>query len=115
MVKFCMFSTLRLWSLVGSVMGCWEKAGSAVNAISRIRIPTLSQKRGKGGAPSVCREGEERPTQAKAACVVYPVGYPPSPPPPKFLVFIKLRRFSGQNIKRMGVIRKILWNKDLAD
>src|SRR5271165_3190432 len=96
MEKFCMFSTLWLWSLVGSVMGCWEKAGSAVNATRSTKAPTLSPNAGdksgapgdKGGAPSVCREGEERATQAKG----HPLGYPPPPPPPKIPFFIKVRR-----------------------
>src|SRR5271166_7202314 len=113
-----MFSTFLLCTLVGSVMGCWEKAGSAVNATRSTKASTLSANAGdkggapgdKGGAPSVCREGEERATQAKG----HPLGYPPSPPPPKFLVLIELRRFCAQAAERVGVIWKILLNKELA-
>ena len=40
-------------------------------------------------------------------------GVPPSPP--RILVFMELRTFSCANGERVGVTRKILWNKDLAD
>src|SRR5271166_2340272 len=96
MVKFCMFSTFLLCTLVGSVMGCWEKAGSAVNATRSTKASTLSANAGdkggapgdKGGAPSVCREGEERATQAKG----HPLGYPPPPPPPQNPAFFAFRK-----------------------
>src|SRR5271169_2320767 len=129
MVKFCMFSTLRLWSLVGSVMACWARTGSAAAAISRIKTPTLSPNAGdKGEAPRFLRAEGKRPTQAKAACVGTPadpalppkdggrtghptgtscrvVGVPPLPP--RILVFNELRRNCTQDLERMGVIRKI--------
>src|SRR5215472_2102025 len=91
MVKFCMFSTLLLWSWVGSVMGCcWA---TATAEIERIRIATLFQQQGKDGAP---REG-----------------LPPSPS--RIHPFNQLGIFSSQNTERVGVIRKIPCNKDLAD
>src|SRR5271165_5772077 len=119
MEKFCMFSTVLLWSLVGSVMGCWERSGMAARSgraqistpegTRSARTPTFSQKREKHGAPTFLEAVGKRPTQAKAACVghpiptlspkagdkdgapsVCPVGYPPPPPPPPPLFFLQL-------------------------
>src|SRR5271165_3578501 len=101
MVKFCMFSRLRLWSLVGSVRGCWARAAPVIN---RTRIPTrefrVSSFKFRENHPFPIREYVGHP------------GVPP--PPPRIFVFNEVRTFSAQNIERVRVTRKIFWNKDLA-
>src|SRR5664279_4509425 len=117
MEKLCMFSIVLLWSLVGSVMGCWANSGTAArsrraqkstpDATRSVRTPTLSRKRGKDGAPTFLEAVGKRPTQAKAACVGHPhpaasVGlmeYPLPSPPPRNLVFMELRTVPAQSIE----------------
>src|SRR5215469_12768668 len=88
MVKFCMLSMLRLWSLVGSVTGCWAKAAPTTSKSKRptqakeacvghprTMIPTLCQNRGKDGAPTVLSVEAKRPTRPKDGRVGHP-GHP---------------------------------------
>src|ERR1017187_8494303 len=127
MEKVCMFSTVLVWSLAGSVMGCWAMAGG-VATIQRIAVSkthTFQRRECVGHpAPTFLVRGERRPTRrlrrpthSKTGNVwgtrlSAGAGYPP---PPRILVFMKLRTVSAQTIVRMGVIWKVFRNKDLAE
>src|ERR1035441_2017389 len=102
MEKDCMFSTVLLWSLAESVMGCRARAAPVIN---RIRIPAREFRvssfkfRGKHVFPTWECVGR--------------MGVPP--PPPLILIFMELRTVSAQSIERMGVTWILFQNKDLAN
>src|ERR1017187_1722467 len=80
MEKDCMFSTVLLWSLAESVMGCWARAAPVIN---RNKTParefrvSSSKFRGKHVFPTWECVGR--------------MGVPP--PPHLILVFMELRRY----------------------
>src|ERR1017187_2087167 len=101
MEKVCMFSMVLLWSLAGSVRGCWARAAVV---ISRTRTPTRKFR----VSSFKFRENHVFATWE----FVGQLGVPP--PPPLVIVFMELRTVSAQSLERVGVIWILLRNKDLA-
>src|SRR5271167_866552 len=67
-----MFSRLRLWSLAGSVRGGWANTGAIARPTTAVIIPTLSQERGKDGAPGFLVGDGEGPTRPKEGRMGHP-------------------------------------------